>query len=209
MTFQPWFRTRCLLSVAVLIAVAICIRWLDVPLAQVFRANIGRFGGVGRGLGSLVLISGEIIVVAILAIVRLTKGSLPAFAKAVFVACCASLSAFVTNDYVLKFIFGRLNPADFFQSPPGPVFHFFHGSYQSSFPSGHMVMATAFAVAMIRLQPRTLPVLIILLCMGAIGLLIGDWHFVGDVIAGSFVGATAGFVAGELWSEHVRGHTRT
>jgi hypothetical protein len=65
-------------------------------------------------------------------------------------------------------------------------------------------MATAFAVAMIRLQPRTLPVLVTLLCIGAATLIVGDWHFIGDIIAGAFVGGTAGFVAGELWLEHVQ-----
>jgi membrane-associated phospholipid phosphatase len=125
-------------------------------------------------------------------------------AKAIFVACCASLSAFVANDYVLKFIFGRLNPLDFFQRPTVKIFHFFQGSYESSFPSGHMVMATAFAMVMIRLQPRTQPILVILLCIGAVALLVGDWHFLGDVVAGTFVGGTAGLVAGELWAEHIQ-----
>jgi membrane-associated phospholipid phosphatase len=206
MTFWPWFKTWCVLTVAVFIVIAICIFWLDVPIAQEFSSNIRRFGAIGRGLGSVVLISGEMLVVAILAIVRLAKGSLPIFAKALFVACCASLSAFVTNDYLLKFVFGRLNPAEFFRSEPGSVFHFFQGSYQSSFPSGHMVMATAFAMTLIRLEPRTRPFLLILLCIGAGSLLVGDWHFLADIIAGTFVGGTAGFIAGELWAEHIQRH---
>jgi membrane-associated phospholipid phosphatase len=179
-----------------------------MPVAREFLANANRFGGLGKGLGTVVLVSLEMVMIAALAIVRISKGNLPAFAKAVFVACCASLSAFVANDYILKIVFGRLNPSDFFQTPTAQVFHFFQGSQQSSFPSGHMVLATAFAMVMIRLQPRTKPVLIILLCLGAIALLVGDWHFVGDVVAGTFVGGTAGFVAGELWTEHVHEHAQ-
>jgi membrane-associated phospholipid phosphatase len=86
------------------------------------------------------------------------------------------------------------------------VFHFFQGSYLSSFPSGHMVMATAFAMALMRLQPRTRPILLILLSIGASALLVGDWHFLADIIAGMFIGGTAGFVAGELWAEHIQRH---
>jgi membrane-associated phospholipid phosphatase len=209
MTFRPLFRLWCLLLVATLIVVAMCIRWLDVPVALAFLANANRFSGLGKGLGSIVLVSGQIVIIVTLAIVRMAKGSLLAFAKAVFVACCASLSAFVANDYVLKFIFGRLNPSDFFQRPKAHIFHFFQGNQQSSFPSGHMVMATAFAMVMIRLQPRTRPILTILLCMGVVSLLVGDWHFLGDIVAGTFVGGTAGFVAGELWTEHVQDHART
>ena len=209
MTFGPMFRQWCILLVGTLIGVAICIRWLDVPVALTFLANVDRFGGLGKGLGSTVLISGEIVVIATLAIVRIATGTLPTFFKAVFVACCASLSAFVANDYVLKVFFGRLRPEDFFLGPSSPTFHFFNGDHLSSFPSGHMVMATAFAVVMIRLQPRTRPILLGLLCLGALALLVGDWHFLGDIVAGAFVGGTAGLVAGELWLEHVQDHART
>jgi len=134
----------------------------------------------------------------------MVRGNLPEFAKALLIACCASLSAFAANDYVLKRIFGRQEPSALFQGIPNHVFNFFQGDQHSSFPSGHMVMATAFAVAMIRLQPRTLPVLVILLCIGAATLIVGDWHFIGDIIARASVGGTAGFVAGELWLEHVQ-----
>jgi membrane-associated phospholipid phosphatase len=35
-------------------------------------------------------------------------------------------------------------------------------------------------------------------------LVIGDWHFLSDVIAGSFVGLSAGLLAGSLWSLHAK-----
>ena len=69
-----------------------------------------------------------------------------------------------------------------------------------------MVMATAFAVVIMRLYPRATPPLIALLCLGAFALLIGDWHFVSDVVAGAFEGWTAGLVAAELWDRHIRRH---
>jgi membrane-associated phospholipid phosphatase len=206
MRFGPVFSVWAALLVAVTGGVVICLRWIDQPLALMFLANSGLFSGLGTGLGSVVLVAGEMAVITILAFVRMAKGDLPSFAKAVFVACCASLSAFVANDYVFKFVFGRLKPSEFFQSHTNQIFFFFQGSQQSSFPSGHMVMATAFAMAMMRLQPRTRPALVFLLCLGAVALLVGDWHFLSDVIAGTFVGGTAGFVAGELWSEHLRKH---
>jgi membrane-associated phospholipid phosphatase len=33
-------------------------------------------------------------------------------------------------------------------------------------------------------------------------LIAGDWHFVSDVIAGTFVGVSAGILAGEVWLAH-------
>jgi membrane-associated phospholipid phosphatase len=187
----------------------ICVRWLDIPVALLFLTNANHLTELGAGFGTAVLVAGEMLLITGLAITRMVRGTLPEFAKALFVACCASLSAFVANDYVLKLIFGRQNPSVLSHGVPSHVFNFFQGDRYSSFPSGHMVMATAFAVAMIRLQPRTLPVLVILLCIGAAALMVGDWHFIGDIIAGAFVGGTAGFVAGELWLEHVQRHGLT
>jgi len=209
MAFGRLCKVWCGLLVATLIGIAISIRWIDVPVALIFLTNANRFTALGVGLGSAVLVAGEMVLIAVLAIARMVRGDLPEFAKALFVACCASLSAFVANDYVLKLIFGRHAPSVLFQGVPNHVFNFFEGNQQSSFPSGHMVMATAFAVAMMRLQPRTWLALVILLGIGAAALVIGDWHFVGDIIAGAFVGGTAGFVAGELWLEHVQRHGPT
>jgi membrane-associated phospholipid phosphatase len=102
-----------------------------------------------------------------------------------------TLAAFAANEYVLKLLFGRKNPSVLFYRVPAHVFNFFEGDQHSSFPSGHMVMATAFAAVMIALQPRWWPVLAILLCIGAAALIVGNWHFVGAVIAGAFVGLSA------------------
>jgi len=176
---------------------------VDIPVALAFLQNANRFKGLEAGFGSTVLVGGEMAVIIGLAIGRIVRGALPEFAKALFVACCASLSAYVANDHVLKVIFGRRTPPVLFEGIPAHVFHFFQGDQHSSFPSGHMVLAAAFAAAMIRLQPRTWPFLAVLLCIGAGALIVGDWHFVGDVIAGAFVGLTAGWLAAELWLEHV------
>jgi membrane-associated phospholipid phosphatase len=200
------FKIWCAFLAVTILAVTVSIRWLDIPVALVFLHNANRFQALGVGLGSEVLVAGEMVVIGGLAIGRMVRGSLPGFAKALFIACCASLSAFVANDVVLKLIFGRQAPPVLFHGIPAHVFNFFQGDQHSSFPSGHMVMATAFATAMIRLQPRTCPLLAILVCIGAAALIVGDWHFVGDVIAGAFVGSTAGLLAAELWLEHLRRH---
>jgi membrane-associated phospholipid phosphatase len=202
MRFGPQFRIWCLLFGVTLVAIAVSIIWLDLPLALMFRGRASHLTSLGIGLGSRVLIAGEVAVMAWLAIRRLIKGALSPFGKATFLACSASLSSFVANDYVLKVFFGRLNPSDFFYSTQTGVFHFFQGTDHSGFPSGHMVMASAFAFAMMRLQPWTRLPLTVLLGMGAILLLVGDWHFLSDVLAGVFAGGTAGFMAGELWAEH-------
>jgi membrane-associated phospholipid phosphatase len=198
----------CIVLLAVLVAIIASVQWLDMPIARYFLGGSGHVAGLAGLLGSPELVAGEASLMAILAIIRIMRGTLPDYAKALFVACVASLSAFTINDFTLKVVFGRYNPHVFFQAAPLSVFNFLHGDHTSAFPSGHMVMATAFAAVLIRTYFRTLPLFAGLLCLGAYLLLLGDWHFLSDVIAGTFVGGTIGLVAGELWCEHVLSSSR-
>ena len=76
------------------------------------------------------------------------------------------------------------------------------GTEHSSFPSGHMVLAASFAGVFMRLYRVSIWPLSALLLLGATLLILGDWHFLSDVIAGTFVGLSAGLLAGELWALH-------
>ena len=65
-----------------------------------------------------------------------------------------------------------------------------------------MVLAGAFAAVFMRLYRTSIVPLSALLLIAAVLLIAGDWHFVSDVIAGTFVGVSAGLLAGELWLAH-------
>jgi membrane-associated phospholipid phosphatase len=191
-------------AIAVIAAVAISILWLDVTIAQIFANNIAQFAPIGHGLGAAVLVSGELLVMAGLVGVRLSSGHLPPLGKAMLVAIVASLTAFTVNDVVLKVLFGIANPARFLSGGANHNFHFFHGSPESSFPSGHMALAASFAFTIARIHMRALVALSVVLLLTGAALIIGDWHFLSDIIAGTFVGCIAGLAAGELWIQHNR-----
>ena len=176
-----------------------CLRHIDVLIATRFLGNLDRLEPIGRGLGSGLLVSGETFVISALALRRVFVGYLSQRSKSLFVATSASLSAFAVNDYVLKVVFGRLNPKAYFSIHDPHLFHLFDGNSQSSFPSGHMVLATAFLVSIVRLDTRASPWLLLLLGVAALALIVGDWHFVSDTLAGMFVGGSAGLLASELW----------
>jgi membrane-associated phospholipid phosphatase len=74
------------------------------------------------------------------------------------------------------------------------------GSAMSSFPSGHMMLSGAFAGVFMRLYRASIRPLAALLLIAAVLLVVGDWHFLSDVVAGSFLGLSAGALAGEAWS---------
>jgi hypothetical protein len=65
-----------------------------------------------------------------------------------------------------------------------------------------MVLAGAFTGVFMRLYRTSILPFSALLLVAAVLLIAGDWHFVSDVIAGTFVGVSAGILAGEVWLAH-------
>ncbi len=121
-----------------------------------------------------------------------------------FVASCLAVVVAYAIKERLKFMFGRTWPDTWVDNNPSWIkdgaygFHFFHGGEGwSSFPSGHTtVMAALASVLWIRIRAwRWLWAGLVLLVV--VGLLGADYHFVGDMVAGAYLGAVcaAGVVA--------------
>ncbi len=175
---------------------------LDVPVARLFSQNIGHLDTVGAGLGSAVLLSLEGATALTLVGVRLMRGRLSPFGEALALASLTSICAYAVNDGVMKLFFGVPNPATVLLEGAQHSIHLLAGDQNASFPSGHMVLAASFGGAFMKLVPASTWPLSALLFVGALVLIVGDWHFVSDVIAGGFVGLSAGVLAGDLWSAH-------
>ena len=139
-------------------------------------------------------------------LVRLARGYISVFWRTLAIACLVSMCAYVVNDHLLKVFFGVPNPADVIHGA-AHHFNFWKGSDSSSFPSGHMVLAGAFAGVFMRLYKASIRLFSALLLVAAALLLIGDWHFLSDIVAGTFLGTSAGILAGEGWVAHTRART--
>jgi membrane-associated phospholipid phosphatase len=113
-------------------------------------------------------------------------------------ACLAVLVSFEIKDG-LKFAFGRTWPETWVDHNPSWIgsgaygFHPFHGREGwASFPSGHMTQVTTLAAVLWRrVRPLRWAWAGIALLV-AIGLFGADYHFIGDMIAGTFLGAACG-----------------
>ena len=194
-----------LISLVVCAAAAvISFKYLDMPIARRLSGNLGELEAVGAGLGSAVLLSLEAAIAITLIAARLVRGHLSPLNKTLALACLTSMCAFAVNDSVLKLFFGIPNPWDVLFEGAHHTFHFLAGSRESSFPSGHMILAGSFGGVFMKLYPGSRWPLSILLFIGAALLIVGDWHFVSDVIAGTFAGVSAGLLAGELWRTHLK-----
>lgn len=103
-------------------------------------------------------------------------------------AATATPFAFLLKSF-LKFIFGRINTRAWLAGG-GPIdFQFFHGTGErGAFPSGHMMVFTAFFAAVWCFYPRYRPLAAGLLFLLGAALIATDYHFLSDVIAGAYAG---------------------
>jgi membrane-associated phospholipid phosphatase len=183
------------------IATAVAFVYFDVAIARHAYGFWASTKGLGTGFSSVVLLGGEATLVLGLVIVRVTRGHLSPFCEVTVLACLTSICAYAINDSVLKFVFGVPNPTAVMHGAQH-AFNFLSGSSSSSFPSGHMALACGFAGVFMRLYRRSIVPLAALLLVAVVLLIVGDWHFMSDVIAGTFLGISAGLLAGEVWLVH-------
>ena len=119
-----------------------------------------------------------------------------------------------TIKNMLKFIFGRTWPETWVDNNPSFIgdgvygFHFMHGgSAYQSFPSGHMAAAcTVISVLWLRYPHFRWSYLIVGLFVGT-ALVGANYHFLSDVIAGAFIGASMGWMATVIWDTRAAGRT--
>jgi membrane-associated phospholipid phosphatase len=187
--------------VACAAVVAFSIARVDVPTALHFWKSGRVLNPLSQAFGAAVLLSAESAVILCMVVARFVRGHIPVIGETLVIACVASMCAYVINDHVLKLFFGVPNPAEVIHGVRHG-FNFWMGSDNSSFPSGHMVLAGAFAGVFMRLYKSSIWPLAALLLLAAVLLLVGGWHFLSDIIAGAYLGTAAGILAGEAWAAH-------
>ena len=174
---------------------------MDVPTALHFW-SAGRLPSpLNEAFGAAVLLSAESAVILVMVLARLVRGHISVFGETLAIACLTSICAYGINDHVLKVFFGVPNPTAVMHGARHS-FSLWMGSENSSFPSGHMVLAGAFAGVFMRLYKASIWPLSALLLLAAALLLVGEWHFLSDIIAGTFFGISAGTLAGEARAAH-------
>ena len=183
------------------LAIAATFVHYDVPIARHVFGMMGAAKSLETAFASAILLATEAVVVLALVLIRILRGHLSPLREAAALACLTSICAYAINDSTLKFLFGVPNPAAVLHGSQH-AFNFLSGSSKSTFPSGHMVLAGAFSGVFMRLYRTCILPFSALLLIASVLLILGDWHFVSDVIAGTFVGVSAGLLAGEVWLAH-------
>jgi membrane-associated phospholipid phosphatase len=186
------------------IAVVICYVWLDRPIALWVHSN--RVGYHSRDvLEPLTHIPDPLIPVGavIFFILGLRLLAERPFRKIYDVALACAVSVVMAEAFkdVLKWVFGRPWPETWrnnnssFIANNDYVFHWFNGGGAfNSFPSGHTTATLAVLSVLWICYPRFRPVYVVVALAVAIGLIGSNFHFLGDVVGGAFLGATIGWM---------------
>ncbi|HEX9079728.1 MAG TPA: phosphatase PAP2 family protein [Desulfuromonadaceae bacterium] len=175
------------------LATYFCIGHLDIPVALLVRSCLSGYRSWSRHTSS---IPDALLTLVVLVTVgayscyryRMSRGSLDlATVTSKMLAVAAPLS-FLAKA-VLKYVFGRINTREWLLAPHEYGFHWFNGTDRySGFPSGHMAVLTALIAVLWRLHPRYRPACLALLLLLGLALIATNYHFVSDVIAGTYLG---------------------
>ena len=144
------------------------------------------------------LLPAAILIVALAGLAALFGWRPGPIARAALACGIAVLVAVALKDQ-LKFAFGRTWPETWVDNNPSWIgtgtfgFSPFHkGSGWASFPSGHTTVITAPMAVLWNAAPRFRIVWLALPPLVAIGLIASDYHFLGDIIAGAYLGTACG-----------------
>jgi membrane-associated phospholipid phosphatase len=191
-------RNWCLAFAVTAIMVGVCIAYVDRPAAEFFEAhlrNTAAWAWMNRALAPLDL-TVAIALLFVLGCVIWTRSGrlLPLWTRTPLLCGWAAIWATVAT-LVFKRIFGRVSPDPEFVQNHLYGFRLLHSApHWHSFPSGTAMISVAIVSVLWILQPRwRVPGALIaaLLCVAVV---ITNFHWVGDVIAGTFLGAFIGWL---------------
>ncbi len=197
-------RRRLALFASCLAAIGIAVAFVDRPVSTWSHAVLRGFP-LFNELTHIVdpLMPAAAAVLAVAGLTAAFSRWRPGETGLTLIACCLSEEVAYAIKEQLKWAFGRTWPETWTNGNPSWIangaygFHFFHGGEGwASFPSGHMTMISAVA-AVLWVRARGWRWLwAALVALVAVGLVGSDYHFVGDMIAGTCLGS--GCAAGVL-----------
>jgi len=199
---QKWLAS----FVLTVVLVAICYLWIDRPVALLAHETrqFLPLDLLPRRLPVVAapLAGATLLVLAVRALMRrpLTRP------YAVLLLC--TLSFFIAEGLktYLKSAFGRTWP----ESWMGPHISFirdgaygfspFHGGpAYTAFPSGHTTAVCAVVSVLWACYPKFRPLYVSCVLATAVAVVVANFHFVSDVIAGIFLGTSVGWITMAMW----------
>jgi membrane-associated phospholipid phosphatase len=193
---------------SVAMAVVACVIWFDRPIALLAYEWFGRHRSVQHLAGTPGFFGPLVVLAFAVLLVRWFLARRFGTIDIVATLCIITIAIGEPLKGWLKFAFGRTwpaygQPSFIFEAAYG--FHAFHGGPDfESFPSGHSAAVCAVAAILWTYLP-----IIRAFCAATVAtilaaLVVGDFHFLSDVIAGAFVGISLSALVVHLWEHWIR-----
>jgi len=192
--------------VAIVAATTISYQWLDRPISLFAHGRLIQ----NETYSELTHIPDPFIPIAVVVFVAiglwiLANRPLPKFVTTMLLSSISVILAEAIKDQ-LKFVFGRTWPDTWVQNNPSFIhdnvygFNFFHGGPgYMSFPSGHLSLTCAIISVFWIAYPKFRPFYAAIVLAVVVGLVGANYHFLSDIIAGGFVGASTGWMVMAMW----------
>jgi membrane-associated phospholipid phosphatase len=193
------------------LAVTSAYQWVDRPTAFFAHDHLRQFKFFGEvPKVSEFLFSCSVLVFLFVGIRTLLGRPLSKW-HTIPLLCSLSLVVSETIKNELKYVFGRTWPDTWTHNNPSLIhdgvygFNPFHyGDAFGSFPSGHTAAICAVMSVLSVSYPKFRALWLLAVVAVAVGLVGANYHFVSDIIAGGFIGASTGWVTVILWEAHHR-----
>jgi membrane-associated phospholipid phosphatase len=190
-----------LLTAATLLVVIAVVHYVDRTLAQAAAGlQLFRSALTSAPVGLPIMIALAIIGVATGAAYLLARRPMPRWAAAAMLAGLALAWSVCLVEFVLKPVFGRVVPTIFLSGGPYGFFWFHRGTIFGSFPSGHSDQAAAILSVLWVYYPAWRWAYLAAFALLACALIIGEWHFLGDILAGGYIGTVSGLLITRIWN---------
>jgi len=196
------FRNWLIAFAATLLAIAACIAFVDRPVAEFFNAHFRHTTAwvwLDRSLDPLNLV----VLMALLFLFGCGKWvisgrSLRPWTRTPLL-CSWALMWSMAAEIIFKRIFGRAWPDPTYVRDHLYGFHLLHGGpHWQSFPSGTAIASTAILSVLWITTPRWRALGVLVAALLCVAVVIANFHWVGDVIAGTFLGASIGWMTVRL-----------
>jgi membrane-associated phospholipid phosphatase len=195
-------------AASAIVAVLLCVFWVDKPVATLAYAVFGRLSFLSRLAGTPGLFGPLTAVIGVVLILRRIIFLPISLFDVTLAQSEISLVATKLVLWPLKALFGRTWPLY------GEPSYIIDGAYgfnllkggpeYASFPSGHAASVFVLCAVFWTAYPRYRAFYIAGVASVALALVVGDFHFVSDVIAGALLGGGVGASVVAAWRWIVR-----
>jgi membrane-associated phospholipid phosphatase len=181
------------LSAGAVLVIVISYLFIDLPVARFFHALSQETRNVFEWITKAGVSTAYLVVsFGLFIFFRWIRGNRRHSDRALLFFTSIALSGIVTN--IIKFMVGRLRPKMFFERG---LYGFepFHIGYEfNSLPSGHVTTVFAIATTCSIFWPKYRIPLYLFAAIVAVSRLVLTAHYLGDVLAGAFIGTMTAIV---------------